>query len=85
MGASGQIGEISPKFFLFIHPFLSNSPTGQTVHHIFTLNGSNDADSRKGVPFLAFVDIAPHFGYQIAQKPNFWGVNRHFPAKCIKY
>ena len=52
-------------------PFLSNAPTGQTAHQIFTLNGSNDADSRKDVPFLAFVDIAPHFGYQIAQKPQF--------------
>ena len=72
-GASGQIGEISRKFFLFIPPFLTNSPTGQTVHHIFTLNGSNDADSPKGMPFLAFVDIAPHFGDQIAQKPQFLG------------
>jgi len=53
-GASGQIGEISRKIFLFIPLFLSNSPTGQTVHHIFTLNGSNDADSRKGVPFFGF-------------------------------
>jgi len=60
------IGEISRKFFLFIPLFLSNSPTGQNVHHIFTLNGSNDADSRKGVPFLAFVDITHHFGDQIA-------------------
>ena len=67
-GASGQIGEISQKFFFIYTPFLSNSPTGQTVHHIFTLNGSNDVDSRKGVPFLAFVDIAPNLGYQIAQK-----------------
>jgi len=71
-GASAQIGEISREFFLFI-PFLSNSPTGQTVHHIFTLNGSTDADSRKGVPFLAFVDIAPHFWDQIAPKPQFLG------------
>jgi len=85
-GASGQIGEISQKKIFIYTPFLSNSPTGQTVHHIFTLNGSHDADSRKDVPFLAFVDIAPHFGDQIAQKnPNFWGVNRHFPAKRVKY
>jgi len=61
-----------PLVFIYT-PFLSNSPTGQTVHHIFTLNGSNDADSRKGVPFLAFVDIAPHFGDHIAQKPQFLG------------
>jgi len=66
--ASGQIGE-----FFYSYPFLSNSPTGQTVHHIFTLNSSKDADSRNGVPFLAFVDIASHFGYQIAPKPQFSG------------
>jgi len=61
------------KIFFIYTPFLSNSPTGQTVHHIFTLNGSNDADSRKGVHFLAFVDIAPHFGDQIAPKHQFLG------------
>jgi len=63
------------KYILFViyTPFLSNSPTGQTAHHIFTLNGSNDADSCKGVPFLALVDIANHLGDQIAQKPQFWG------------
>jgi len=60
-------------FFLNLYPFLSNSPTGQTAHHIFTLNGSNDADSRNGVPFLALVDIAAHLGDQIVQKPQFWG------------
>jgi len=50
-GASGQIGKILVIVcFLFI-PLLSNSPTDQTAHHIFTLNGSNDAKSRKGVFF----------------------------------
>jgi len=39
------------SFFIYT-PFLSNAPTGQTAYHIFTLNGSNDADSRKGVPIL---------------------------------
>ena len=61
------------KIFFIYTPFLSNSPTGQTIHHIFTLDSTHDADSRKGVPFLAFVDIAPHFGDQIAQKPQFLG------------
>jgi len=37
------------------------------------------------VPFLALVDIAAHLGDQIAQKNNFWGVNRDFPAKRAKY
>ena len=30
-----------------------NSPTGQTRRRIFTLDGSNDADSRKDVPFYS--------------------------------
>ena len=71
-------------FFKFIPLFLSNSPTGQTVHHIFTLNGSNDADSRKGVPYLALVNIVAYLA-TILTKANFDGVNRHFPAKCVKY
>jgi len=72
LGATGQIGEITPNVFIYT-PFLANSPTGQTVHHIFMLNGSNDADSRKGVRFLALVDTAAHLGDQIAQKPQFVG------------
>jgi len=60
------------SFFIYT-PFLSNAPTGQTGDHIFTLNGSNDADSRKDVPFLASVDTAAHLGDQITQKPQFWG------------
>jgi len=42
-------------------------------------DGSNDADSRKGVPFGGFVDIALHSGGEISpppKKPNFSGVNR---------
>ena len=45
-----------------------NSPTGQTRRRIFTLDGSNDADSHKDVPFGGFVDNAPHFGGKIPQK-----------------
>ena len=47
-----------------------NSPTGQTRRLIFTLDGSNDADSRKDVPFAGSVDIAPHFGGEIPRKPQ---------------
>ena len=63
-----------------------NSPTGQTRRRIFTLDGSNDADSRKDVPFGGFVDIAPHFRGEIPRKPQFLGgVNRRFQAKRAKY
>ena len=60
------------SFFIYTL-FLRNAPTGQTAHHIFMLNGLNDADSRKGVCFLALVDIAAHLWDQIAPKPQFWG------------
>jgi len=67
VGASGQIGAILRNFF-YLYPFLSNSPTGQTVHHIFTLNGSNDADSRKGVQNPNFWGVNRHFA---AKRVNF--------------
>ena len=50
-----------------------NSPTGQTRRRLFTLDGSNDADSRKDVHFGAFVDIAPHFRGEIPRNPHFLG------------
>jgi len=52
-GASRQMGEIYAKIFIAIHiPFFSrNSPTGQTLRPIFARYGSNDAVSRKDVPF----------------------------------
>jgi len=59
--------------YLFMYTFFINSPTGQTHRRIFTLDGSNDADSRKDVPFGGFVDIASHFGGEIPPKPVFWG------------
>jgi len=60
--------------YLFI-PFFMNSPIGQTRRRTFTLDGSNDAASRKDVPFGGFIDTAPHFGGEIPPKPQFWGQN----------
>jgi len=58
----------------FIYTFFGNSPTGKTRRRIFTLDGSNDADSRIGVPFGGFVDIAPHFrGESLPPKKQFLG------------
>ena len=59
--------------YLFITFFFMNSPTGQTRRRISTIDGSNDADSRKDVPFGGFVNTAPHFGGEIPQKPQFLG------------
>ena len=64
---------VPQNVFLVIYaPFLRNSPTGQTPRRIFTHDGSNDADSRKDVPFLEIFHIAPHLGGQKPfQKPKF--------------
>ena len=62
-----------------------NSPTGQTRRRIFTLDGSNDADSRKDVPFGGFLTLLPILGVKSPENPNFWGVNRRFQAKRAKY
>ena len=45
------MGEIHAKIFVAIYLFLVNSPTGQTLRRIFACDGSNDAVSRKDVPF----------------------------------
>jgi len=73
------------KFYLFMYTFFGNSPTRQTRQRIFTLDGSNDANSRKGVSFVGFVDIATHFGGGIPKNPNLGGLNRHFQGKGAKY
>jgi len=49
------------------------------------LNGSNNVHSHKGVSFLALVDIVANLGDKLPKNPNFWGVNKDFPAKCAKY
>jgi len=64
----------NPKCFFIYTPFLKkHTYRSDRAHHIFTLNGSNNADARKGVPFLALVDIVARLGDQIAQKPQFFG------------
>jgi len=62
-----------------------NSPSGQTRRRIFTLDGSNDADSRKDVPFRGSLTLLPILGVKYPQNPNFWGVNMRFQAKLAKY
>jgi len=50
-GASQQMGEIYAKIFLVMYLFFRNSITGQTLRRIFARDVSNDAVSRKNVPF----------------------------------
>jgi len=61
-----------------------NSPTGQTRRRMFTLDGSNDADSRKDVPFGVLLILLHILGVKYPQNPNFWGVNRRFQTKRAK-
>ena len=51
---------------------LGTWPTGQTRPRIFTHDGSNDADSRKDVPFLGIFHIAPHLGGRFQPKFAQW-------------
>jgi len=54
---------ISNIYLLFI-PFFRKL-TYRLDRSIFTLDGSNDVDSHKDVPFGGFFDIAPHFEGEI--------------------
>jgi len=71
--------------FIYLYLFFMNSTTGQTRRRIFTLDGSNDADSRKDVPFGVSLTLLPILGVKSPENPNFWGENRHFQAKRAKY
>jgi len=62
-----------------------NSPTGQTRRRIFTLDGSNDANSRKDVLLWVSLTLLPILGVKSPENPNFWDVNRRFQAKRAKY
>jgi len=72
-------------FYLFIYrrTFFRELTTGQMRRQIFAHDGSNDADSRKDVPFWGFVDIPPYLGGNIPQNPIL-GANRRFQAKLVK-
>ena len=67
--------------YFYLCPLFGNAPTGQTPRRIFTHDGSNDADSRRDVPFLGIFHIVPHLG---VNNPQFWSVNRRFQAKLAK-
>jgi len=66
--------------FCYLCPFLGNSPTCQTRRRTFAHDSSNDADSRKDVPFWVrwygsiFRGLSP-------PKPNFGDLNSRFQAK----
>jgi len=62
-----------------------NSLTGQTRRRIFTLDGSSDTDSLKGVPLGVSLILFPILRvHEIPENPYFGGVNRRFQAKRAK-
>jgi len=56
------MGEILRKFIYTFFRELTYRSDPSTDFHAY---GSNDADSRNGMPFGGFVDITPHFGGEI--------------------
>ena len=87
-GLLGEWVKYDENFIYLFIPFFGNPPTGQTRRQIFTLDGSNDADSRKDVSSGCFVDIAPHFGGEIPSRKTILGLDRRFQAKrdkCRKF
>ena len=74
------------KFKKNVYTLFGNSPTDQTHQWIITLDGSNNADLHKGVPFGSFIDIAARFGGEsLPPQKNFGGVDKCFHAKQAKY
>jgi len=57
VGLLGTRVKYNQNYFLFIPLFLKYSPTAQTRRWMFTVDGSNDADSRKDVPFWDLLPI----------------------------
>ena len=70
-GLLGKWVKYNKSFIYLFIPFFMNSPTGQTRRRIFTLDGSNDADSSKNVPFgVSFILLILRVKYP--QNPNLW-------------
>jgi len=84
-GVLGKWLKYNEIFKIYLYLFFMNSPTGQTRRWIFMLDGSNDADSRKDVPFGVLLTLLDILGVKSPENHNFWGVNRRFQAKRAKY
>jgi len=67
----GILGKWVKHNEIFIYIFIYTFFRVHVRRRIFTLDGSNDAVSRKDVPFGGLVDIAHHFGGKIPPKPQF--------------
>jgi len=57
----------------------------KTVELIFTIYTSNNVFLHKQVLFGDCDEAVPNLRSIIPQNLHFWGVNRHFQAKLVKY
>jgi len=81
LGKWVKYNEIFFKFIFFLHELTYRSDPS-TDFYAWWLKQRGLA---QGCAFGGFVDVAPHFGGEIPQKPQFWAVNRRFQAKLAKY
>jgi len=84
-GLLGKRVKYNQKIFVYT-PFLSNSPTGQ-VRALTTFSRLMAQMMRTHARVCLFwllLILQPILGINLP-KNNFWGANRHFPAKCAKY
>ena len=84
----GPRNDLWQKWGGYVHPTESTSwPSPWSDGQIFALDGSNDADSRKDMPFgdsrIGWY-CSPFWGSNYAKNPDFWSVNRRFQAKRVK-
>ena len=70
--SSSSSSSSSSSHFLFPRDF------SETIADRDVINTPLEPIRPADVPFGDFVDIAPNFGGEIPQKPQFWGVNRRF-------
>ena len=69
----GLLGNEWNITIFYLYFFFGNSPTRQTRRRIFTLGGSNDADSRKGVLFGVWFILLAILEMKSSKTPNFFG------------
>ena len=81
MGASGQGVKYNDFLYLF---YFMNSLQVRPVDRFSRLMAQTTRTRAHICLLGGFVDIAPHFGGEIPETPNFGGVNRRFQAKRAK-
>jgi len=82
--ASGQIGEILPNFFIYI-PFKATHLQVRQLTTLSCLMAQMTQTHARVCLFWLWLILKPIYGIKLPKKPNFRSVNRHSPAKHVKY